>query len=119
MFDGKPYLEDKAGCFVECQVTVGGVTRSQLHPILNYKNKPIVGPNCFEINTSMQRALAKAISLHGLGLYIYSGEDIPMSEKEALQDARDEITQILKDRTANEISSIIYFSNAFVLSCFG
>ena len=34
-------------------------------------------PNAYQINTSIQRCLAKAIALHGLGLYIYAGEDIP------------------------------------------
>jgi hypothetical protein len=30
-----------------------------------------------EVNTAMQRCLAKAIALHGIGLYIYAGEDLP------------------------------------------
>ena len=42
-------------------------------------NKPIAKPNAFQINTSIQRALVKAIALHGLGLYIYAGEDLPPS----------------------------------------
>jgi hypothetical protein len=33
----------------------------------------------------MQRCLAKAIALHGIGLYIYSGEDIPESEQPTLK----------------------------------
>jgi len=37
------------------------------------------------VNTAMQRCLAKAIALHGIGLYIYSGEDIPESEQPALK----------------------------------
>ena len=39
-----------------------------------------LGPTSFEINTTIQRCLAKAIALHGLGLYIYAGEDLPPSE---------------------------------------
>ena len=34
-------------------------------------------PTAFDINTSIQRCLVKAIALHGLGLYIYAGEDLP------------------------------------------
>ena len=47
-------------------------------PILDYNNKPIMGPNCFETNTAMMRGLAKIISIEtGIGLHIFNGEDLP------------------------------------------
>lgn len=76
-FDGVPYLKTDCGYFVEVEVTVQGLPLSQIHPILNNQNKPISEPNSFDINTSIQRCLVKAIALHGLGLYIYAGEDLP------------------------------------------
>lgn len=76
-FNGMPYMETKFGIFVEVAVTVQGITLSQIHPVLDNNNKPITQPNSFQINTSIQRALVKAIALHGLGLYIYAGEDLP------------------------------------------
>ncbi|CCW06154.1 MULTISPECIES: Sak single strand annealing protein [Bacillus] len=76
-FDGVPYLKTDCGYFVEVEVTVQGLPLSQIHPILNNQNKPITEPNSFDINTSIQRCLVKAIALHGLGLYIYAGEDLP------------------------------------------
>lgn len=76
-FDGAPYLKTDCGYFVEVEVTVQGLPLSQIHPILNNQNKPIAEPNSFDINTSIQRCLVKAIALHGLGLYIYAGEDLP------------------------------------------
>src|ERR1035437_4770938 len=76
-FDGLPYQKTEAGYFVEVAVTVQGVSLSQIHPVLDSKNKPIDMPNSFDINTSIQRCLVKAIALHGLGLYIYAGEDLP------------------------------------------
>lgn len=77
-FEGKPFLQTaENGCFVEVEVTVDGVSLSQVHPVLDHRNKPIPIPNAFDINTSLQRALVKAIALHGLGLYIYAGEDLP------------------------------------------
>ena len=91
-----PYLQTKAGCFVEVSVTINGLTRKQLHPILDFRNQPIQEPNAFQVNTSLQRALAKAIGLHGLGLYIYQGEDLPPSEKEALEQARCDLADLLK-----------------------
>ena len=76
-FDGKPYLASEIGVFVEVAVTVQGVTLSQIHPVLDSRNRPIVSPTSFDINTSIQRCLVKAIALHGLGLYVYAGEDLP------------------------------------------
>lgn len=76
-FNGLPYLQTEAGSFVEVAVTVQGVRLSQIHPVLDGANKPIKNPDAFQINTSIQRALVKAIALHGLGLHIYAGEDLP------------------------------------------
>lgn len=82
-FDGLPYLLTDTGVFVEVAVTVRGVTLSQIHPVLDSRNRPILAPTAFDINTSLQRALVKAIALHGLGLYIYAGEDLPQIGTEA------------------------------------
>ncbi|MFJ7034594.1 DUF1071 domain-containing protein [Bacillus cereus] len=83
-FDGVPYLKTDCGYFVEVEVTVQGIPLSQIHPILNNQNKPIAEPNSFDINTSIQRCLVKAIALHGLGLYIYAGEDLPEIQEEMI-----------------------------------
>lgn len=80
-FDGLPYMKTEVGYFVEVEVTVNNITRSQIHPVLDNYNKPIAKPTSFQINTSIQRCLAKSIALHGLGLYIYSGEDIPQDDE--------------------------------------
>ena len=79
-FDGLPYLNTEAGCFVEVAVCVKGVSLSQIHPVLDSKNRPILAPTAFDINTSIQRCLVKAIALHGLGLNLYAGEDLPLIE---------------------------------------
>ena len=76
-FDGLPFLHTDAGVFVEVAVTVQGITLSQIHPVLDGRNRPILAPTAFDINSSIQRCLVKAIALHGLGLYIYAGEDLP------------------------------------------
>ncbi|CAN7268559.1 DUF1071 domain-containing protein [Acidovorax sp. LjRoot38] len=76
-FEGLPYLDTEAGVFVEVAATVHGVTLSQIHPVLDGRNRPLMAPSAFDINTSLQRCLVKAIALHGLGLYIYAGEDLP------------------------------------------
>jgi hypothetical protein len=49
-------------------------------PCLDFRNKAITNPDAMSVNTTMQRCLAKAIALHGIGLYIYAGEDIPQED---------------------------------------
>jgi hypothetical protein len=79
--NGMPYIIDANGfAYVQVTVTVDGISATELFPVLDYKNKAVVKPDSFAINTAMQRALAKAISYHGLGHYIYAGEDLPQSE---------------------------------------
>ena len=76
----QPFMQTQAGCFVQVTVWVGGIARTQVHPVLDNRNQTIAEPNAFQINTSIQRCLAKAIALHGLGLYIFAGEDLPKVE---------------------------------------
>lgn len=91
-FNGLPYLATDLGVFVEVAVTVQDVTLSQIHPVLDGRNRPLLAPTSFDINTSIQRCLVKAIALHGLGLYIYAGEDLPVASSE-LSSANDEPTK--------------------------
>ena len=84
-FEGLPYLRTETGYFVEVAVTVQGITLSQIHPVLDGKNRPIAEPTAFDINTSLQRCLVKAIALHGLGLYVYAGEDLPAGAEQPEQ----------------------------------
>jgi hypothetical protein len=62
---------------VFCTVVANDIARTAQLPVMDYRNKPIPEPDSFAVNTAMQRCLAKAIALHGIGLYIYSGEDVP------------------------------------------
>lgn len=62
---------------VFCTVKAFGRERTAQLPVMDYKNKAILNPDAMSVNTAMQRCLAKAIALHGIGLYIYAGEDLP------------------------------------------
>ncbi len=66
---------------VFCTVRAFGKSRTMQLPVMDYKNRAIANPDAFAINTAMQRCLVKAIALHGLGLYIYAGEDLPPGEE--------------------------------------
>lgn len=66
---------------VFCTVKAFGKEMTAQLPVMDFRNKAIVKPDAMAVNTAMQRCLAKAIALHGLGLYIYTGEDLPQEDK--------------------------------------
>ena len=76
----QPYMKNETGAYVQVSVDVDSVIRTQIHPVLDHRNQTIENPTSFQINTSIQRCLAKAIALHGLGLYIFAGEDLPEAD---------------------------------------
>ena len=86
------YLEPKKfgeSMMVFCKVTAFGKSRTAQLPVMDFRNQAIPNPNAYQVNTAMQRCLAKAISLHGIGLYIYAGEDLPIiNEQGPLQSNR-------------------------------
>jgi len=91
---------------VFCSVTAFGKTMTAQLPVMNM-NKAIPNPDAFQVNTAMQRCLAKAIALHGLGLYIYAGEDIPDEEEVDLSQAAYDWTQDINHcQTIDELKDI-------------
>ena len=77
---GRPYIADgDIGVMVKVGVTVNGLEHISYLPCMNFSNKAIKASdvNMMDINKAIQRATVKAIGLHGLGLYIYAGEDLP------------------------------------------
>ena len=78
-WEGIPYVKTECGFFVKVTVTVDNIDATQVHPVLDHQNKTVNAPSAFQINTSIQRCLAKAIALHGLGIHLYAGEDLPPS----------------------------------------
>lgn len=75
-WEGVPFLETKIGYFVECSVTIKGVTKKQMMPVLDFKNQTNKSPTAMDINKCQMRALTKALALHGLGIDLWAGEDI-------------------------------------------
>lgn len=69
---------------VFCTVTAFGKPMTAQLPVMDHRNKAIQNPDAFAVNTAMQRCLVKAIALHGLGLYIYAGEDLPADDPTAV-----------------------------------
>ncbi len=79
----EPMVFPDGTMMVHCDVTMFGKIIYMFLPVMNNQNKAIPKPNAFDVNSAMMRCLVKAIAAHGLGLYIYAGEDLPEEEKQA------------------------------------
>lgn len=79
------YFTDGRTCWVKTGVTIEGLEHIEELPVMGYNNKSIPYENVTstDINKTIQRSLTKACARHGLGLYIYAGEDLPEESPEA------------------------------------
>lgn len=86
--DGLNYHTDGRTCWVKTGVTVNGLEHIEYLPVMDYKNNsiPLAKVTSTDVNKSIQRSLTKACARHGLGLYIYAGEDLPAGEAEAVNE---------------------------------
>lgn len=82
-FNGLPFLQTDVGYFVECTVSVDGIDRTQMMPVLDFRNKVEMSPDAAQINKAQMRALTKAIALHGFGLELWAGEDLDQEEEQS------------------------------------
>ena len=112
-----PYVYDKeTGYMVFTEVTLEGITREMWLPVMDSKNKAMksepytyetkkgqktVEPaTMFDINKTIMRCLVKNLAMFGLGLYIYSGEDLP--EVEAKAKVTEEQIEKIKELVSEE-----------------
>ena len=77
MFGDKCFMEINGTAMVFVTATMFGKPMTCQLPVMDYRNKAIPNPDAFAVNTAIMRCMTKALSLHGLGLYIYAGEDLP------------------------------------------
>lgn len=77
--NGMNYHTDGRTCWVKTGVTVNGIEHIEYLPVMDHRNKsiPANAVTSFDVNKAIQRSLTKACARHGLGLYIYAGEDLP------------------------------------------
>ena len=76
------YFTDGTTAWVKTGVVIDGIEHIEELPVMDFKNKSILLENItsFDVNKTIQRSLTKALARHGLGLYIYAGEDLPEEE---------------------------------------
>lgn len=75
------YFTDGKTAWVKVGVTIEGLEHVEMLPIMDYRNKaiPLDKVDSCSTNKTIQRAITKACGRHGMGLYIYAGEDYPDS----------------------------------------
>lgn len=95
------YHTDGKTCWVKTGVTINGLEHIEYLPVMDFKNKsiPLNAVTSFDVNKAIQRSLTKAVARHGLGLYIYAGEDLP--EEAKMQKAEKE--SAMEEQAVNEM----------------
>jgi len=92
----EPLTLPDGSMMVFCSLTAFGKTMTAQLPVLNFRNQAIKNPSTMELNTAMQRCLAKAIALFGISLHLYYGEDLPEG------DVLERIENIYKEQGIDE-----------------
>jgi hypothetical protein len=97
-----PYMDINGTGMVWVTTTLFGKPMDCMLPIMNHRNQPIQNPDAFQVNTSIMRCMTKCLALHGLGLYIYAGEDLPQDDEKAAPSIRAEATTTMGELTRQE-----------------
>ena len=112
-WDNLPYLKTELGYFVECSVSIDGLVKTQMMPVLDFKNQTAASPKANDINKSQMRALTKAIALHGLGIDLWAGEDI---NGEYEGDGSKKVELTITTEQAQELCDLLVNSENFLTS---
>ena len=107
--NGCIYWTDGRTAWVKTGVTVNGIEHIEYLPIMDFKSRsiPLSDITSFDVNKSIQRSLTKAVARHGLGLYIYAGEDLPEDE----QDSKPEVDEKTMNNYVSVISKLLAETN--------
>ena len=87
------YFTDGKTCWVKTGVTINGIEHIEDLPVMDFKNQSIKleSVTSSDVNKAIQRSLTKACARHGLGLYIYEGEDLPEAEGEKQKELEEKL----------------------------
>lgn len=106
--DGWNYHTDGRTCWVKTGVTIGGLEYIEDLPVMDSRNRsiPFESVTSFDVNKAIQRSLTKACARHGLGLYIYAGEDLPDA---ADDEARAEVKKARRAAPPKQLTTAQYY----------
>jgi len=119
MFGDKCFMDINGTAMVFVTVTMFRKPMTCQLPVMDYRNKAILAPDAFAINTAIMRCMTKALSLHGLALYLYAGEDLPEGDSNSDVDVGmmiDHLAAIEATTTLEELKNV--YSTAYA-SCAG
>ena len=91
---------------VSCTVTAFGKPITMHLPVMDHRNQAIKQPDAFQVNKNMMRCLVKAIACHGLGLYIYAGEDVPAEPEPEARSHEELVNLVSKATSSSELKQI-------------
>ena len=115
MFGDKCYMDVNGTAMVFVTVTMFGKPMTCQLPVMDFRNKAILNPDAFAVNTAIMRCMTKALALHGLGLYIYSGDDLPEGESSSSIDVGmmiDHLAAIETTTTLEELKDVYVLAYA-------
>ena len=103
-----PYMDINGTAMVWVRVTIFGKEMTCFLPVMDHRNKPITNPDAFQVNTAIMRCMTKALALHGLGLHIYAGEDLPMGEAETKEETKaDTKVETKADEAVEKVKAVV------------
>lgn len=116
--DGWFYHTDGKTAWVKTGVTVDGLEHIEYLPVMDFRNKSISAENItsFDVNKAIQRSLTKACARHGLGLYIYAGEDLPDTERPKPMtddEKKAEIKRLLQETNSDTVKFLLAVSRHY------
>lgn len=105
--EGWNYHTDGKTCWVKTGVTINGLEHIEMLPVMDYRNSSIPADKVtsFDVNKAIQRSLTKACARHGLGLYIYAGEDLPEEVKKEAEEKKQKEAEILLAQACEEMKA--------------
>lgn len=116
--NGLNYFTDSKTAYVKTGVTVveedgHSIEHIEYLPVMDYKNKSIPADmlTSFDVNKAIQRSLTKAVARHGLGLYIYAGEDVPEQSPEETAKQAEEYVE-WRNKASEALSTYCTQNNA-------
>ena len=115
---GWNYHTDGRTAWVKTGVTVDGIEHIEYLPVMDFRNKsiPLESITSFDVNKTIQRSLTKACARHGLGLYIYAGEDLPEAETPVFTNDTDkqaEIKRLIQETNTDTVVYLLAMSRHF------
>lgn len=108
--DGLNYHTDGRTCWVKTGVTINGLEHIEYLPVMDFRNASISYDKVtsFDVNKAIQRSLTKAAARHGLGLYIYAGEDLPEVQNAADDKFGAIILEVAAAKDTDELKDLYY-----------